>query len=260
MTGPRATGTDAAGAVHELRINRVHYPVTALGYGTRLGIWVQGCPLACRGCMARDTWMPDAGTGVPVPELAELWRRAARSGADGITISGGEPLAQPEALTCLLTEADAIRAELGRQDAAAGRPCRDLDILVYTGYEPTEFTPEQRRAVADADVLITGRFDITAPTGLVWRGSANQEMVLRTALGQKRYADMVDHAPARTPMQTSVTDDGIWLIGVPRTGGVRALERGLLQRGVRLSSASWRTASEIAHPGSGPGHIRGRIR
>jgi anaerobic ribonucleoside-triphosphate reductase activating protein len=247
MTGTQASRTAAAGAIHELRINRVHYPVTALGYGTRLGIWVQGCPLACRGCMARDTWMPDAGTAVPVPELAELWRRAARSGADGITISGGEPLAQPEALACLLAEADAIRAELGRQVATAGRQCRELDILVYTGYEPDEFTPEQRRAVTAADVLITGRFNVTAATGLIWRGSANQKMVLRTALGQERYGDMVDHVPTRTPMQASVTDDGIWLIGVPRAGGVRALERGLLQRGVRLSSASWLTAGKIAH-------------
>ena len=249
MIGTRATGTAAAGPDRELLINRVHYPVTALGYGTRLGIWVQGCPLACRGCMARDTWTPDTGTGVPVPELAEVWRRAAMSGADGITISGGEPLAQPEALACLLAEADAVRAELGRQDAATGRPGRKLDILVYTGYEPAEFTPEQRRAVAAADVLITGRFDITAPTGLIWRGSANQEMVLRTALGRERYADMVGHVPARTPMQASVTDDGIWLIGVPRSGGVRVLERGLLQRGVRLTSATWRNAGKTAHPG-----------
>jgi anaerobic ribonucleoside-triphosphate reductase activating protein len=239
VTGTPAIGTAAAEPARELRINRVHYPVTTLGYGTRLGIWVQGCPLACRGCMARDTWTPDTGTGVPVPDLAELWQRAARSGADGITVSGGEPLAQPEALACLLTEADAIRTELGR---------RELDILVYTGYEPAEFTPEQRRAVAAADVLITGRFDITAPTGLIWRGSANQEMVLRTPLGQERYADMVGHVPARAPMQASVTGDGIWLIGVPRSGGVRALERGLRQRGVRLGAASWRNVGKIGHP------------
>ena len=248
MTGTPATGTSPARSGRELLVNRVHYPVTALGYGTRLGIWVQGCPLACRGCMARDTWAPDMGTSVPVPELAAIWRRAARSGADGITISGGEPLAQPEALACLLNEADVIRAELGRRDAAAGRPGRELDILVYTGYEPAEFTQEQLRAIAAADVLITGRFDITAPTGLIWRGSANQEMVLRTALGRERYADMVDYVPARTPIQASVTDDGIWLIGVPRSGGMGALERGLRQRGVRLGSASWRNAGQIDRP------------
>jgi anaerobic ribonucleoside-triphosphate reductase activating protein len=241
VTGAPAPGTAAAEPVRELRINRVHYPVTTLGYGTRLGIWVQGCPLACRGCMARDTWTPAAGTAVPVADLAELCRRAAGSGADGITVSGGEPLAQPEALACLLTEIDTIRAELGR---------REFDILVYTGYEPAEFTPEQRRAVAVADVLITGRFDITAPTGLIWRGSANQEMVPRTLLGRERYADMVGRVPARAPIQASVTDDGIWLIGVPRSGGVGALERGLRQRGVRLGAASWRNVGQSGHPSS----------
>jgi anaerobic ribonucleoside-triphosphate reductase activating protein len=254
MTGTPPTpatplpGTAATEPVRELRINRVHYPVTTLGYGTRLGIWVQGCPLACRGCMARDTWTPDTGADVPVSDLAGLWRRAAGSGADGITVSGGEPLAQPEALTCLLTEADAIRVMLGRQDTTAGRPPRQLDILVYTGYEPAEFTPEQHRAVAAADVLITGRFDITAPTGLIWRGSANQEMILRTPLGQERYANMVGHVPARAPIQASVTDDGIWLIGVPRSGGMGALERGLRQRGVHLGAASWRNVGQTGHP------------
>lgn len=248
MTGTRATATDAAGTAPELLVNRVHYPVTALGYGTRLGVWTQGCPLACRGCMSRDTWAPDTGTSVAVTELAAVWRQVARSGADGITISGGEPLAQPQALRRLLAEADAIRAEVGRPDAA-GRPGRKLDILVYTGYEPDEFTPEQRAAVVVADVLITGRFDVTAPTARIWRGSANQEMILRTALGRERYADMIDHVPARTPMQASVTDDGIWLIGVPRSGGTGLLERGLRQRGVRLSSATWRNVGATGRSG-----------
>jgi anaerobic ribonucleoside-triphosphate reductase activating protein len=246
VTGVPATGSTTEDEVRALRINRVHYPVTALGYGARLGIWVQGCPLACRGCMARDTWAPDAGTVMPVPEAAELWRRAASLGADGVTLSGGEPLAQPQALAALLTAIDDVRAGL------AGR---DVDILVYTGYEPSEFTPEQRDAVRAADVLITGRFDITAPTGLVWRGSANQRMLLRTPLGRHRYADLADHVPERTPMQVSVDDDGIWLIGVPRTGGMSGLERGLLDRGIRLGTRSWRAAgrgvhsSEVSDPG-----------
>jgi len=30
-------------------------PVTTLAPGPRLVVWTQGCPLACRGCMSRDT-------------------------------------------------------------------------------------------------------------------------------------------------------------------------------------------------------------
>jgi anaerobic ribonucleoside-triphosphate reductase activating protein len=29
--------------------------VTTLAPGPRLVVWTQGCPLACRGCMSRDT-------------------------------------------------------------------------------------------------------------------------------------------------------------------------------------------------------------
>ena len=78
-----------------LRISRSHFPVTALGPGTRLGVWVQGCPLACKGCMAQDTWAPQAGVEVDVEALAERWREAITLGATGLTVSGGEPLAQP---------------------------------------------------------------------------------------------------------------------------------------------------------------------
>jgi anaerobic ribonucleoside-triphosphate reductase activating protein len=226
------------GQMQALRINRVHHPVTVLGYGSRLGIWVQGCPLSCPGCMARDTWVRDAGIEMSVPELTGLWQRAVERGADGITISGGEPLEQPAALGGLLAAIAAVRAELtGPGGAAVGR---ELDILVYTGYEQAEFSAVQRRAVQAADVLITGRFDVTAPTRLIWRGSANQQMLLRTPLALRRYAPLIGYTPDKTPMQVDVDGDGIWLIGVPRAGDMPRLERTLRQRGVRIDSASWR--------------------
>jgi anaerobic ribonucleoside-triphosphate reductase activating protein len=227
-----------------LRISRAHYPVTVLGHGTRLGIWVQGCPLACRGCMARDTWAPDAGLGISVAELAGLWRQAVTRGADGLTVSGGEPLAQPAALAALLTAMDEIRTEATSPGGAAAG--RELDFLLYTGYEEAELNAAQRSATRHADVLITGRFDITAPTGLIWRGSANQRMLPRTPLGRKRYAPYVDHVPERAPMQVTVDEGGIWFIGVPRSGDMPWLERALRQRGVGVSAASWRPAPPSA--------------
>jgi anaerobic ribonucleoside-triphosphate reductase activating protein len=228
------------GQTQTIQINRVHYPVTVLGYGTRLGIWVQGCPLACRGCMSRDTWAKDAGIEMSVHELAQLWRRAVDLGADGVTISGGEPLAQPAALAQLLTAIATIRTELTRPGGAAGR---EQDILVYTGYEEAEFTAAQRQAILAADVLITGRYDVTAPTRLVWRGSANQRMLLRTRLAARRYASMVDHLTDRASMQVSVDAGGIWFIGVPQAGDMPRLEQVLRRRGVRVDFASWRSDS-----------------
>ena len=37
-------------------ISRLHFPVTTLGPGRRLGIWFQGCSIQCRGCISIDTW------------------------------------------------------------------------------------------------------------------------------------------------------------------------------------------------------------
>src|SRR5262245_27176267 len=152
-----------------LRVRRTHYPVTSLGYGERLGIWVQGCPLACPGCMSQETWSTDGGASMSVAELTASVAAAMDRGADGLTVSGGEPLEQAAALTELLRRVD---------DARCGRP--PFDIMVYTGYELGELTEPQRTAAAIADVLVTGRYRVVEPTGLTWRGSANQTLRLQT--------------------------------------------------------------------------------
>lgn len=213
-----------------LRVSRIHYPVTALGPGRRLGVWVQGCPLACRGCMSRDTWSADGGTEVAVEELVAAWRDAVVDGAEGLTVSGGEPLAQPAAVAGFLAAA----GEIG---AAAGR---ELDILLYTGYERDELGAAERAVVELADAVVTGRFDVARPTDLIWRGSANQQLTPLTRLGWSRYGPYLDHVPDRTPMQFAVDDRDIRFIGVPRRGDLARLERAMARRGVHLEGLTWR--------------------
>lgn len=213
-----------------LRVSRVHFPVTALGPGRRLGVWVQGCPLGCAGCIARDTWDPDGGRGVSVAELAGLWHAALDAGAEGLTVSGGEPLAQAAALGELLSAAARLRTELGS----------DADLLVYTGYEPGEITGPAAIALEHADAVITGRYDVTRPTTLIWRGSANQVITTRTPLGERRYGPYLDYAPDRAPFQVATSDGNLWFVGVPRQGDMPRLERALRRRGVTFEAVSWR--------------------
>lgn len=214
------------------RVSRVHYPVTALGPGRRLGIWFQGCPLGCRGCVSRDTWDPAGGRRTSVTELAALWADAVADGADGLTVSGGEPLAQPEELAELLGAADEIR-----RSAAPGRP---VDFLVFTGYVPEELNPAMAAALTLADAVITGRYDVTKPTRLIWRGSANQRLTPRTPLGRQRYAEYLDHEPERVPMQVSTAGGDLWFIGVPGQGDMPRLEQALRTRGITLKGVTWR--------------------
>jgi anaerobic ribonucleoside-triphosphate reductase activating protein len=216
-----------------LRVSRTHFPVTALGPGVRLGIWVQGCPLACRGCMARDTWSSHGGVAADVEELTELWRDAVARGADGLTVSGGEPLRQPRPLRALLEAVRRVSAESAAEH----------DILLYTGYEPAELDEEQRRTAALADVVITGRYLASRPTDLIWRGSANQAMLLQTELGRLRYLPYRHARPEQPELQLRVDGERLWLVGVPRRGSLVQLDRMLRQRGIDARRASWRPAA-----------------
>lgn len=51
-----------------LYLSRIHFPVTTLGPGNRIGIWFQGCSIQCQGCVSVDTWGTGKG-GVLVNEI-----------------------------------------------------------------------------------------------------------------------------------------------------------------------------------------------
>ncbi|WP_380283665.1 4Fe-4S cluster-binding domain-containing protein [Kitasatospora purpeofusca] len=234
MAGLSADGAAAAastGAV-AVRVAQVSRPVTALGPGRRLGVWFQGCTLACPGCMSRHTWDPSAGRELTIERFSVMWRAALAEGLDGLTVSGGEPLEQPAALAALLAAADAERRRAGAT----------ADLLVYTGREPEELAadPVSAAALDGADAVITGRYRAGQPTRLVWRGSANQRLLTRTALGRERYAPFLDHRPERPELQVRVSEGEVRVIGVPRPGDLGRIERDLVRRGVTLRETSWR--------------------
>lgn len=213
-----------------VRVSRVFFPVTALGPGRRLGIWFQGCSIGCTGCMSRDTWPAAGGVQTSVGQLVTHWRQAREQGATGLTISGGEPSEQPEALVELLEQVrmlEQVRTE-------------EVDILLYTGRELDGLAAAAPRALDLVDVVVTGRYDARQPTTLIWRGSANQDMHLLTRLGRERFARYLDHRPSAPPLQVMVDDRTIWYVGVPRAGDLVRVERELRDSGVHMGASSWR--------------------
>ena len=214
----------------KIGISRMHWPVTVLGPGRRLGIWVQGCSIGCRGCMSRDTWPEDK---VTVSEMIDqIWERMQSRPLvpDGVTISGGEPFEQPEALEQLIPRLRVLAAHLGNPDA---------DILVYTGYEEgraREISPE---AFSGADAVIVGPYRASEDSGEAWWGSANQRMVINN----DRIADRYDQAlaSAERELQISIEGSEVFIAGVPpdrRT--LVAIESRLVKSGIRLGGVSWR--------------------
>ena len=78
---------------------------TADGPGVRAVVFMQGCPLRCACCHNPDTWDFNGGTEVTAEEVfTKIKRLKNYFGKDGgVTVSGGEPLMQPEFIRALFT-------------------------------------------------------------------------------------------------------------------------------------------------------------
>lgn len=216
----------------KINLSRVHHPVTALGPGRRAGIWTQGCTFGCPGCVSRDTWDGDGGTTHDVDEvLAWINGLCDEPGSlDGVTISGGEPSEQPDALRALVAGIDTLRTS-GRFGG---------DVLCYTGCELEEFLTRCSWASGAIDAVVTGRYRADLPTDLVWRGSANQRLLTLTERGHRVYAAHLAQTSTSPPMQFAVTAGKVWMVGIPRRGDLKRLEHALRSDGVILEEVSWR--------------------
>lgn len=203
-----------------IAISRLHFPVTALGPGPRVGIWMQGCSIRCPGCVSMDTWTH--GRGMTTVEKVIDAIRPWLDRAAGVTISGGEPFEQPQALATLLRELRCASA---------------ADILVFTGYPREAIEPELRRLDGLVDALVTDPFDHLAPQTLALRGSDNQRLHLLTPLGLERFASYERAADAREQsLDLMFDDDGaIWLAGIPKRNDLRRLQSLLRSQGHNLT-------------------------
>jgi anaerobic ribonucleoside-triphosphate reductase activating protein len=204
-----------------MRLSRAHHPVTVLGWGVRAGLWTQGCSIRCRGCVARDTWAAKPLNEVPTAAIMK-WL-APLAPCDGLTISGGEPLDQAAALVELLVQVRAARP--------AG-----FDILCYTGRTAAAARRRCPEVFGLVDALAVGPFDARRPKTHPLLGSANQELVLLTELGEQRYRDA---GRLRGGLQATAAGSRLYGIGVPGRGDLQAVRRGAARRGVVLGEQSW---------------------
>ncbi len=87
------------------RIHSLESFGTVDGPGTRFVVFVQGCPMRCAYCHNPDTWAMTGGTIMEVSEILEQYERnKSFYTKGGITVTGGEPLMQPDFLIELFTE------------------------------------------------------------------------------------------------------------------------------------------------------------
>ncbi|MGH9935243.1 MAG: 4Fe-4S single cluster domain-containing protein [Blastocatellia bacterium] len=135
----------------------------AAGPGRRLVVWLQGCLKRCPGC-ANGPFLPEQTSRVcSVDDLLDLLD--ACPDCEGVTLSGGEPVLQAEALAPFL---QAVRQ-------------RGLTVTCYSGYTLEELTashqsPVLRQFLEQVDLLIDGEYQREAPRGGVYRPTSNQRL------------------------------------------------------------------------------------
>jgi pyruvate formate lyase activating enzyme len=81
------------------------------GPGLRYVLFVSGCPLRCQYCHNPDTWHMHQGKATTSSEvIAEIASYAPflKTANGGVTITGGEPLTQPDFVTAVLKGAKAM--------------------------------------------------------------------------------------------------------------------------------------------------------
>lgn len=157
-----AGAADIARAPSHLIVHAIEPRSRANGPGARFVVWLQGCTLGCPGCFNPSTH-GDGGTEMPVDEIAEKLRA---SGAEGFSLSGGEPLQQAAAVVPLLEAARAL----------------GMSTLAFSGYTREEIVqlPHGPDVLARLDVLIDGRYVASERLATGLRGSANQRIHLLT--------------------------------------------------------------------------------
>lgn len=205
----------------KVNVSRLHYPVTTLGPGRRIGLWMQGCSIRCPGCISVDTWEAGRGKCELSAVLDELRRHADE--ADGLTVSGGEPFDQPEALSAILH---------------AWSTMSEGAVLVFTGNEREAVAPWLADNPGLIDALVTGPFRSDRPQTLALRGSDNQELHILTSAGEKfrAFDRSVDDADRRLDVMFDA-EGSAWFAGIPARGDLGRLRRAMSAAGHRIKTS-----------------------
>ena len=156
-------------------IDRVLYPVTSLGPGNRIVLWVAGCSRACKKCANPELWVRHEYQKIMPDRLVKAMQNVINNGVDGVTIPGGEPFDQASQLYQFLD----------------GLPDH-MDILVFTGYSYEELLikQESRELLSRIDVLIDGEYvDEWNDNQSALRGSSNQRILYLNEEKKKKYEE-----------------------------------------------------------------------
>ena len=155
-----------------MRVLSILYETGADGPGLRNSIYVAGCSHTCPGCHNPGSWNFDAGADIADDVLYN------KVCSRNITITGGDPMYQPEALCSFLKYVKSRN--------------KNCNIWVYTGFVIEELNESQAACLPYIDVLVDGPYvqslnERTTHIHTKWAGSSNQRIIKNPA---KFYASL----------------------------------------------------------------------
>lgn len=140
-----------------VRLHAIKTTSVCDGPGIRMVIFFQGCNRGCAGCHNPETWDEKQGEMWEINNLLQYIEKNAKT--KRVTLSGGEPLEQTDAVKKIVRNLSAL----------------GYDITLYTGYE-LEDVPQE--ILCGLKYVKTGRYiDQLRTTTTPYIGSENQEFI-----------------------------------------------------------------------------------
>lgn len=145
----------------------IQYDSIVDGEGMRAVLWTQGCPHNCKGCHNPSTHDFNGGFSTDTDTIIEELSRN-MSFEDGITLSGGDPFMQAEAVN-----------EIAKYVKSIGQ-----NVWAYTGFtyekliELSVRNENIMKLLNNIDVLVDGKFILEQKSlDLFYMGSRNQRVI-----------------------------------------------------------------------------------
>ena len=196
-------------------IARILYPVKVLGPGLRIGIWFDGCKHKCKGCSNPELWeFQERYRTSPNVVMNLIEKITENNVVDGFTLTGGDPLEQPEALRVLLPKLKKTNA----------------DILMYTGYEYKTIVDKYSDIFQNITVLIDGKYIEERNNNCILRGSDNQSIYILNDDYKEKYKHYLN--TAKNEIQNFTSNDGIISVGIHRPDYNRTLKNLIKEKGL----------------------------
>lgn len=134
------------------------------GVGIGVAVFVSGCHFHCPGCFNTEAWDYESGEPFDDEKLEEIMDLLSSPFNDHLSILGGEPLS-PENLE-----------GVAHITSTARKRFPEKPVWLWTGYEKSEVSDEQKKVIAHCSYITYGRFILgKRDISRRFSGSSNQQ-------------------------------------------------------------------------------------